>query len=122
MSNNLITLFNLLIKRNETSTLNIIKNKLYFFSIPHIIYVYGTSYNKDIFVIKKYKFYVNGITKFMIIDDENKHYCVNNSLWYWKWNSLEDWHKIQENRRIKIKLYGYRIPMFGMFPNIFYYQ
>ena len=29
----------------------------------------------------------------------------------------EDWHKIQ-NTEIKIKYYGWRIPLFGVFPNI----
>ena len=53
----------------------------------------------------------------MIIDQNGKHYNVNNSFWFWKWNSNEDWHKIQ-NTEINIKYYGWRIPLFGVFPNI----
>jgi hypothetical protein len=54
----------------------------------------------------------------MIIDENNKHYNVNNSFWYWKWNSIEDWSTLRENESINIKYYGYRIPFLGFFPNI----
>ena len=55
----------------------------------------------------------------MIVDETGKHYNVNNSLWYWKWNSIEDWHKLETNKPTTIQYYGYRIPLFGVFPNIF---
>lgn len=55
----------------------------------------------------------------MIIDTSNKHYCVNNSFWYWKWNSIEDYYNLKENKKINIRYYGFRIPLFGIFPNIY---
>ena len=55
----------------------------------------------------------------MIIDNEGRHFNINNSLWYWKWNSIEEWHKIKEGSVIKFKYYGWRIPLFGLFPNIY---
>ena len=84
----------------------------------HCSYALITCKNTDIKVDKKYQFDRNGFTEFMIIDENGKHYNVNNSLWYWKWNSNEDWHKIQTNKEIKIKYYGWRVPLFGIFPNI----
>ena len=59
-----------------------------------------------------------GYTEFMVIDNKGRHFNVNNSFWYNKWNSLEDWHNIKENGEINIKYYGWRIPFLGLFPNI----
>lgn len=89
----------------------------------HACYAYGTAKNKMIVIDKKYKFIRNGFTEFMIIDKEGHHYNVNNSLWYWKWDSIEDWCELKtSNDKDKdimlIKYYGLRIPMLGIFPTI----
>lgn len=84
----------------------------------HICYAIGTKEEKEIFVTKKYKFDKNGFTEFMVVDVKGNHYNINNSLWYWKWNSIEDWSSIKENSTINAKFYGWRVPIFGMFPNI----
>ena len=54
----------------------------------------------------------------MVIDNKGRHFNVNNSMWYWKWDSIEDWHKIKNNNKINVKYYGLRIPVLGIFPNI----
>jgi hypothetical protein len=84
----------------------------------HICYAIGTKEEKEIFVAKKYTFDRNGYTEFMVVDINGKHYNINNSLWYWKWNSIEDWSSIKENSTIHAKFYGWRVPLFGIFPNI----
>lgn len=81
-------------------------------------YALGTIDKKLVKIDKKYTFNRNGLTEFMIIDDTGKHYNVNNSLWYWKWDSIEDWHKLEPGKEIVIKYYGWRVPIFGLFPNI----
>lgn len=86
--------------------------------LGHCSYALGTVENKIIQINKKYLFDRNGFTEFMIVDDNGKHYNVNNSLWYWKWDSIEDWHKLEPNKDIVIKYYGWRVPLFGIFPNI----
>jgi hypothetical protein len=88
--------------------------------VGHGIYAYSTKANDEIVVTKKYKMNRNGFTDFMIIDDKGRHFNVNNSLWYWKWDSIEDWHRIKENseEKLLIKYYGWRVPVFGLFPNI----
>ena len=86
--------------------------------LGHCTYALGTVENKIIKIDKKYQYDRGGFTEFMIVDDNCKHYNVNNSLWYWKWNSLEDWHKLEPNKDIIIKYYGLRVPLFGLFPNI----
>ena len=84
----------------------------------HCVYALGSSENKIINFDKKYTFTRNGFTEFMIVDHNGKHYNVNNSLWYWKWNSLEDWDKLETNKKTFVKYYGWRVPIFGLFPNI----
>jgi len=86
--------------------------------VSHGIYAYSTNKYEKINIIKKYKISRNGFTDFMIIDNKGRHFNINNSFWYNKWNSIEDWHKIKENNEIYIKYYGWRIPIFGVFPNI----
>ncbi len=85
----------------------------------HGIYAVSTSNKDQIIVTKKYKMNKSGYTNFMIIDNKGNHYNVNNSFWYWKWNSIEDWHKIEENKQIFIKYYGWRLPLLGLFPNVY---
>lgn len=84
----------------------------------NLCYAIGTKEEKEIFVSKKYKFDRNGFTEFMVVDINGKHYNINNSLWYWKWNSIEDWYSVKENSTINVKFYGWRVPIFGIFPNI----
>jgi hypothetical protein len=86
----------------------------------HACYAYGSQKTGIIRINRSYMYTQNGGTEFMVIDQNGKHYNVNNSFWYWKWNSIEDWHKMEMGDVIHVKYYGYRIPIFGMFPNIVY--
>ena len=84
----------------------------------NFFYAILTREEKEIIVKKKYKFDRSGFTEFMIIDSNDKHYNLNNSLWYWKWDSIEDWHSIKEEQKLHSLTYGWRIPILGLFPNI----
>jgi hypothetical protein len=84
----------------------------------HFAYAVGTKREKEINIVSKYQFTRNGFTEFMIIDSEGNHYNVNNSFWYWKWDSIEDWSSIEANKKINTKYYGFRVPILGIFPNI----
>jgi hypothetical protein len=84
----------------------------------HACYAYGTQSKSEIHINNTYMYTQNGGTEFMVIDDNGKHYNVNNSFWYWKWNSIEDWHNIKPGDVLNVKYYGIRIPLFGVFPNI----
>ena len=88
----------------------------------HALYTYGSTTSTTIVVKDKYLFSRNGFTEFMIIDTTGKHYNVNNSFWYWKWDSIEDWCHLETNTSVNIHYYGYRIPFIGVFPNIFMSQ
>ena len=84
----------------------------------NFVYAVFTREEKEIIVKKKYKFDRSGFTEFMIIDSNDKHYNLNNSLWYWKWDSIEDWYLIKEEQKLNTLTYGWRVPILGMFPNI----
>ena len=84
----------------------------------NFLYAILTREEKEIIVKKKYKFDRSGFTEFMIIDSNDKHYNLNNSLWYWKWDSIEDWYSIKEEQKLNTLTYGWRLPILGMFPNI----
>lgn len=84
----------------------------------HASYAVFSDTDEDIKVIKKYSMIRNGFTDFMIIDSQGRHFNVNNSFWFWKWDSVEDWHNIKEGDIIHIKYYGWRWPVYGLFPNI----
>ena len=84
----------------------------------HALYAYGTSTTEEVTVINKYKIVNHGSTRFMIHDEKGRHYAVNNSVWYWKWDSIEDWVKIKKGDHVTVKYYGIRSPLLGLFPNV----
>ncbi len=86
----------------------------------HGAFALATNVREEICITKKYKYDTNGFTNFMIVDDKGRHFNVNNSFWYWKWDSIEDWANIETNtnKKITVNYYGYRIPFLGMFPNV----
>lgn len=86
--------------------------------VSDIGYTYGTTTKKQIVVASKYKFDRRGYTDFMVVDNAGNHYSVNNSFWFMKWDSVEDWHSIELNKPLDIKYFGWRVPVFGTFPNI----
>lgn len=84
----------------------------------YLFYVLSSKTTKTICITDKYMFTQNGFTNFMVVDKDCNHYNVNNSFWFWKWDSIEDWIKIQPNDSVDIICYGYRIPILSVFPNI----
>ena len=88
-------------------------------AISHGVYAFETAKPEKSTIVKKYKMVRNGFTEFMVIDDKGRHYNLNNSFWYWKWDSIEDWSNIKEGDELYFKYYGWRVPVLGLFPNIY---
>ena len=88
----------------------------------HGSFALATNKTEEICIAKKYKYVSNGFTNFMIVDTNGRHFNVNNSFWYWKWDAIEDWTNILKEGKgqevIAVSYYGYRIPFLGMFPNV----
>jgi hypothetical protein len=89
-------------------------------TFTHGVYAMGTSKTEKSIIVKKYKMSRNGFTEFMVIDQQGKHYNVNNSFWYGKWDSIEDWSNTKEGYELIFKYYGWRVPLLGLFPNIYF--
>lgn len=125
MSNNLFRIlastFSNLFKLNKkitNSDIAINITSLFLVSGGHALYAYTTNNKENIKITNKYNMVIHGSTQFMIVDDKGHHFNVNNSLWYWKWDSIEDWEKINKGDILQVKYYGIRSPVFGLFPNI----
>jgi len=116
MSKSLFYGLNKLIKNNIPFGVNVALSGIGI--AGHGLYSYSSCKRDTIKIQKKYTFIQNSNTQFMIIDQNEKHYNVNNSFWYWKWDSIEDWSTLREDDSINIKYYGYRVPFLGFFPNI----
>jgi hypothetical protein len=84
----------------------------------HGAYVFSTKKQENIYVLDTYQRVHHGYTSFMVIDGEGRHFNMANSAWFWKWNSIEDWHRIQRGYPLTVQYYGWRVPALGWFPNI----
>lgn len=84
----------------------------------HGVFVFGTSKKAEIIIAKKYKYVENGSTNFMIVDEKGRHFNVNNSFWFWKWDAIETWTNIKLLEKQYVSYYGYRWPFLNTFPNI----
>lgn len=96
----------------------IVLKTMFFFSCVglHCSYAIRTERTEAIEVTKRYKMVRHGMTEFMIIDQNGRHFNVNTSLWYWKWDALETWSSLPQ--KAIVTYYGVRSPVFGIFPNI----
>ena len=81
-------------------------------------YVLGSSKKEDIIIAKKYTYVKNGSTNFMVIDTKGRHFNVDNCLYYWNWNTIEDWTNLKPLDQRQINYYSYRVPFLGMYPTI----
>jgi hypothetical protein len=117
---NLLSFFKSLVKsapNNETNIPTLLGTSVVL-SYGQGTFALATNKTEEICVTKKYKYVCNGFTNFMIVDDKGRHFNVNNSFWYWKWDSIEEWTNIQPETTLVVSYYGYRIPFLGLFPNV----
>lgn len=84
----------------------------------HGIYSLSTEKTEEIKVVTKYKMVNYGFTNFMVVDNKGRHFNVNNSFWYWKWDAVEEWENIDWGSKFIARYYGWRSPFLGLFPNI----
>lgn len=84
----------------------------------HGAYALFTEKEEEIQIVEKYQMNRFGFTDFMVVDTRGRHFNVNNSIWYWKWDSIEDWSSLHKGDTLTVKYYGWRKHVFGLFPNI----
>jgi hypothetical protein len=88
-------------------------------AICHASYAHVTKQRKTITITDKYITVQKGFSEFMVVDDKGNHYKVQPSLWYWKWDANERWSKLRLGEDVYCGYYGVRMPILGIFPNIF---
>jgi hypothetical protein len=91
---NLFPFFKALVKPNNPNILTFLGTSI-ILTYGHGAFALGTNKIEEISITKKYKYVSNGFTNFMIVDDKGRHFNINNSFWYWKWDAIEDWTNIQ---------------------------
>lgn len=98
----------------------LIGNGLVFVGIVSIVptYIYSTSFRKNITVKNKYIAVKDGYSRYMITDKHDNIYHVSKSLFFLKFDNAETWAKINENKMYDIRGYGFRSPLFNMYPKI----
>jgi hypothetical protein len=121
---NLFPFLKSFIKTNASPNILTVLGTSVVLTYGHGMFALATNKKEKICVTKKYTYVANGYTNFMIVDDNGRHFNVNNSFWYWKWDAIEEWNNIQEQLDEKkdifvvVSYYGYRIPFLGLFPNL----
>ena len=86
--------------------------------VGHFGYVISTQNTDTVILTSKYVYTYGGYTRFMVVDERGKHYEVENSVWFWRWTAIEEWEQMPLYRPIQVDYYGWRIGIFGAFPNI----
>jgi hypothetical protein len=118
---NLFPFLKSLVKPGNPNILTILGTSIVL-TYGHGMFALATNKKEKICVTKKYTYVANGYTNFMIVDDKGRHFNVNNSFWYWKWDAIEEWTNIddcnEKETTLVVSYYGYRIPFLGLFPNL----
>lgn len=87
----------------------------------NIILFNFTHFEKNITIKQKYlRSPYRKADLYMIVDNNNTIYELNNTWWKFDFNRAEKWSMLEINNMYKVKGYGFRIPIFNMYPNIYY--
>jgi hypothetical protein len=88
----------------------------------HLGYSFLTINEKEIIVKNKYQEINYGFTKYLIATDDNKQLKIDTNIWRGNFDLQEKWNLLNEGEKYKVKYYGWRLPFFGMNPNIYKIQ
>jgi hypothetical protein len=77
-----------------------------------------TRFEREIVVKNKEGYGTRNGRSQLVTDQEGRIYSVSNNIFLWHFTSAEVFGKMEVGKRYKIKGYGVRIPVLGMFPNI----
>jgi hypothetical protein len=89
-----------------------------FFFVTSMVYSHFTSFEKIITVKEKDSMRSGKYGQNIIADTDGNVYTVSNSVFYDFFTAMELFAKIELNQAYKIKGFGYRIPVLGIYPNI----
>jgi cytochrome b subunit of formate dehydrogenase len=82
----------------------------------------GSAFEREITIAKKYTA-IGGVryayTQYMIVTTDGSIYQVSNVWWRADFNNEEDWNTLDIGKTYRVKGWGYRVPLFGLYPNIY---
>ena len=84
--------------------------------ITHIIYYNVTYFEKKITIKKKYQRFQE--ESYMVVDNNNNIYNIDNLWWKFDFNKAEDWNLLKKNETYIVKGYGMRVGMLNYYPYI----
>lgn len=83
--------------------------------IFNIILYFVSVFSKEITVNKVYD-----IRRTLMFEDSNNNSYIVSNVWYLgRFNSMEEWNKLEVGKKYRIKGFGYRIGFLGMYPRIY---
>lgn len=87
-------------------------------SAMHAAYAYGTERKEIITVNDKYQLFRGMSMQMIKTNNDDTHYAVPSSVWFWQFKSPELWRSLEVGKTYTVQSYGWRMPLLGMFPNI----
>jgi hypothetical protein len=87
-----------------------------------ITFQLGSAFEKDITIAKKYTSIAGfrySYTQYRIVTNDDSIYQVSNVWWRADFNNEEDWNALEIGKTYRVKGWGYRVPLFGIYPNIY---
>jgi len=91
-------------------------------TVLNFLYYFGTRFQKSVMVKKTFNIYKKNGKGLMFEDTNNQTYRVSNLWFKGEFDSMEDWNLLQPGQQATIEGYGYRVPMLGMYPNVYSVQ
>lgn len=88
----------------------------------NLVYVYATPFERTITIKEKYSFAAGsgrGLSlSNTVMDGEGRVYAIHNSLPLLHFTAAEILVQLEKGQTYKVKGYGWRVPVLGMYPNI----
>ena len=90
--------------------------------VLNFVYVYATRFERTITIKEKYSFAAGSGRALSlsntVMDSEGRVYAISNSLPLLHFTSAEILVQLEKDKTYKVKGYGWRVPILGMYPNI----
>jgi hypothetical protein len=88
--------------------------------LSNLIFTYITRFEKIITIDEKFAYGQRNGKSQSVSDKNNNVYEIRNSVYLFHFTSAEVFNNLDIDSTFKVKGYGYRIPVLGMFPNIYH--
>tara|TARA_B100000123_G_C25732476_1_gene429905 strand:- start:1324 stop:1698 length:375 start_codon:yes stop_codon:yes gene_type:complete len=87
--------------------------------IINVVLFYTNHFEKEIVVKEKYTRYRKKASNYNIVDENGIIYKIDNVWFKGDFNRADEYAKIEENKKYKVKGYGIRLPILEMYYKIY---